>query len=38
LVALVIYQSLAELKLEYPTVSKERRAELLDIRKLLDRE
>jgi PPK2 family polyphosphate:nucleotide phosphotransferase len=38
LVAFLIYQSLAEMKLEYPTVSKERRAELLDIRKRLERE
>jgi len=35
LVAFLIYQSLAKMKLEYPTVSKERRAELLAIRKLL---
>jgi PPK2 family polyphosphate:nucleotide phosphotransferase len=38
LVALLIHQSLAKLNLEYPTVSKERRAELQDIRKLLARE
>jgi len=38
LVAFLIYQSLAKLKLEYPTVSKERRAELLSIRKVLERE
>ena len=38
LVAFLIYQSLAKMKLEYPTVSKERRAELLEVRKLLERE
>ena len=38
LVALLIYHSLAKMKLEYPTVSKERRAELLEIRKLLESE
>src|SRR5215469_15247249 len=38
LVALLIYQSLAEMKLEYPEVSKERRAELLSIRKVLEQE
>jgi PPK2 family polyphosphate:nucleotide phosphotransferase len=38
LVALLIYQSLNTLKLEYPEVSKERRAELLSIRKVLERE
>jgi PPK2 family polyphosphate:nucleotide phosphotransferase len=38
LVAFLIYQSLAKLKLEYPSVSKERRAELLKIRKVLGRE
>lgn len=37
LVAFLIYQSLATLKLEYPTVSKQRRSELLEIRKLLER-
>ncbi len=37
LVAFLIYQSLARLKLEYPTASKQRRAELLDIRKFLER-
>lgn len=38
LVAFIIYQSLANLKLEYPRVSKKRRAELLNIRKLLEQE
>jgi PPK2 family polyphosphate:nucleotide phosphotransferase len=38
LVALLIYQRLAKLKLEYPAVSNERRAKLLTIRKLLARE
>jgi PPK2 family polyphosphate:nucleotide phosphotransferase len=38
LVALLIYQTLERMKLEYPTVSKGRRAELLKIRKLLERE
>jgi PPK2 family polyphosphate:nucleotide phosphotransferase len=38
LVAFLIYQSLAKLKLEYPSVSKEHRAELLSIRKVLERE
>jgi PPK2 family polyphosphate:nucleotide phosphotransferase len=38
LVAFLVYQSLAKLKLEYPEVSKERRAELLGIRKVLERE
>ena len=38
LVALLIYQSLEKMKLEYPLVSKERRAELLKIRKLLESE
>ena len=38
LVAFLIYQKLAAMKLEYPTVNKERRAELQDIRKLLERE
>jgi PPK2 family polyphosphate:nucleotide phosphotransferase len=38
LVAFLIYQSLAKLELEYPEVSKERRAELLSIRKVLERE
>ena len=38
LVAFLIYQSLAKMKLEYPSVSKERRAELLNIRKLLEQE
>jgi PPK2 family polyphosphate:nucleotide phosphotransferase len=38
LVAFLVYQSLAKLKLEYPTVSKERRAELLRIRKVLGRD
>jgi hypothetical protein len=36
LVALLIYQTLAKMKLTYPTVGKERRAELLTIRKLLE--
>ena len=36
LVALLIYQTLAKMKLEYPVVGKERRAELLSIRKLLE--
>jgi polyphosphate kinase 2 (PPK2 family) len=31
LVAFLIYQSLAKMKLAYPTVSKQRRAELLEI-------
>ena len=34
----LIYQSLAKLNLEYPAVSKERRAELLSIRKVLERD
>lgn len=38
LVAFLIYQSLAKLNLEYPAVSKERRAELLSIREVLQRE
>jgi PPK2 family polyphosphate:nucleotide phosphotransferase len=38
LVALLIYQSLEKMKLEYPAVGKERRAELLNIRKLLESE
>jgi PPK2 family polyphosphate:nucleotide phosphotransferase len=38
LVAFLIYQSLAKMKLAYPTVSKERRAELLSIRKSLEQE
>lgn len=38
LVALLIYHSLAAMKLEYPTVSKERRAELMNIRQLLEQE
>jgi len=38
LVAFLIYQSLAKLKLEYPTISKKRRAELLSIRKVLGRD
>jgi polyphosphate kinase 2 (PPK2 family) len=38
LVALLIYQSLEKMKLEYPAVGKERRAELLDIRKVLELE
>ncbi len=38
LVALLIYQRLAAMKLDYPTVSKERRAELLNIRHFLERE
>jgi PPK2 family polyphosphate:nucleotide phosphotransferase len=38
LVALLIHQSLAKLKLEYPKVGKERRAELLSIRKVLERD
>ena len=38
LVALLIYQSLAKMKLEYPAVGKERRAELLNIRKVLESE
>ncbi|HEY7333853.1 MAG TPA: polyphosphate kinase 2 family protein [Bryobacteraceae bacterium] len=38
LVAFLIYQSLAGLKLTYPAVSKERRGELLSIRKVLERE
>jgi len=38
LVAFLIYQSLEKMKLEYPAVSKERRAELVNIRKLLERE
>jgi PPK2 family polyphosphate:nucleotide phosphotransferase len=38
LVALLIYQTLKKLKLEYPTVSKERRSELQNIRELLERE
>jgi len=36
LVAFLIYQSLANLKLAYPKVSKQRRAELVEIRKLLE--
>ena len=38
LVALLIYQSLEKMKLEYPAVGKERRAELLNIRKALELE
>ena len=38
LVALLVYQTLKKLKLKYPTVSESRRAELLKIRKLLERE
>ena len=38
LVALLIYQSLEKMKLEYPAVGKERRAELLNVRKLLEME
>jgi PPK2 family polyphosphate:nucleotide phosphotransferase len=38
LVALLIYHSLAKMKLAYPAVDKERRAELLKIRKLLESE
>jgi hypothetical protein len=38
LVGFLIYQSLAKMKLAYPEVSKERRAELLSIRKLLEQE
>ena len=38
LVAFLIYQSLAKMKLEYPSVSKERRAELLKKRNLLEHE
>jgi polyphosphate kinase 2 (PPK2 family) len=38
LVALLVYQSLAKMNLEYPVVGKERRAELLNIRKLLESE
>src|SRR5215472_13478206 len=38
LVAFLIYQSLAKLKLEYPEASKERRGELLSIRKVLEQE
>jgi hypothetical protein len=34
----LIYQGLARMKLEYRTVSKARRAELLETRKLLERE
>ena len=37
LVAFLIYQGLAKLNLEYPTVGQERRAELLSIRKTLVR-
>jgi len=37
LVALLIYHSLAAVKMEYPTVSKERRADLMNIRQLLER-
>ena len=37
LVAFLIFQSLAKMKLAYPAVSKQRHAELLDIRKLLER-
>jgi PPK2 family polyphosphate:nucleotide phosphotransferase len=38
LVAFLIYHSLAAMKLEYPTVSKERRVELMNIRQSLERE
>ena len=38
LVALLVYQALKKMKLEYPVVGKERRAELLDIRKLLEKD
>jgi PPK2 family polyphosphate:nucleotide phosphotransferase len=38
LVAFLIYHSLAAMKLTYPAVSKERRAELMNIRQLLERE
>ena len=38
LVAFLIYQSLAKMTLEYPPVSKARRAELQDIRKILETE
>jgi PPK2 family polyphosphate:nucleotide phosphotransferase len=38
LVAFLIYQSLAKMKLEYPPVSNARRAELQDIRKILEAE
>src|SRR5215469_3652467 len=38
LVAFLIYHSLAAMNLEYPIVSKERRAELINVRKLLERE
>jgi PPK2 family polyphosphate:nucleotide phosphotransferase len=38
LVAFLMYQSLTKLNLEYPAVSKERRAELLSIREVLERE
>ena len=38
LVAFLIYQSLARMKLQYPTVSKKRRMELLSIRKVLEQE
>jgi PPK2 family polyphosphate:nucleotide phosphotransferase len=38
IVAFLIYHSLAAMKLEYPTVSKERRAELMNIRQLLEQE
>src|SRR5215471_16224114 len=37
LVAFLIYQRLAKMKLAYPRVSKQHRAELLEIRKLLER-
>ena len=38
LVAFLIYQSLAKMTLEYPPVSKARRAELQAIRKILEAE
>jgi PPK2 family polyphosphate:nucleotide phosphotransferase len=38
LVALLVYQTLRKMKLEYPTVSAKRRAELLMIRKELQRQ
>ena len=38
LVALLVYQTLKKLKLKYPTVSESRRADLLKVRKLLERE
>jgi hypothetical protein len=38
LVAFLVYQTLDRINLEYPIVSKSRRAELLQIRKLLAQE